>query len=134
MKNRSNLYVAVLVSAFAVQSVPALSSEGACEIPFRTYGHLIVVEASLGDQNGLTFIIDTGATHTVSMVDVEPRTDESRTDESRTGESRTDEPETDEWRTDEPGEGDSAPGIHHVKGAASADPLMTDEIRDDARE
>ncbi len=65
MKNRPLSYVAILVSAALFRAVPAQSGQAECEIPFRSDGHLIVVEASVGNKDGIKFMIDTAATHTV---------------------------------------------------------------------
>jgi predicted aspartyl protease len=65
MKNRSISYVATLVPAMLFHAVPALSCQAGCQIPFRSDGHLIVVEASIGNKDGVRFLIDTATTHTV---------------------------------------------------------------------
>jgi predicted aspartyl protease len=65
MNCRSISCIAVLISAYLSHAAPGLAGQAACEIPFRCYGHLIVVEASAGNKDGLRFLIDTGATGTV---------------------------------------------------------------------
>jgi len=65
MNNRSISNAATLVSVFLFYAVPALSGQAGCEIPFRSHGHLIVVEATIGSKNVLRFMIDTAATHTL---------------------------------------------------------------------
>jgi len=70
MKSRPVSAVAVLVSVFLFCAPPALSGQTGCEIPFRSNGHLIVVEASLGNKYGLRFLIDTAATGIVADNDL----------------------------------------------------------------
>ncbi len=65
MENRSISNAVSLVSVFLFYAVPALSGQAGCEIPFRTDGHLIVVDATIGNKDGLKFMIDTAAPHTV---------------------------------------------------------------------
>ena len=65
MKHRSISYVAVLVSALLAHAAPGFAGQAECEIPFQFYGHLIVVEGSIGNKDGLRFMIDTATTGTV---------------------------------------------------------------------
>lgn len=60
--NRQRCSAILTVLALEIFTCPAF---GAVEIPFKLSGHLIVVEASIGEQHNLSMVIDTGSTNSL---------------------------------------------------------------------
>jgi predicted aspartyl protease len=64
MGDRSILCMTMVGSALLFHAAAGFAAQTEWEIPFRLEGHLIVVEASVGNASGLRFMIDTAATCT----------------------------------------------------------------------
>jgi predicted aspartyl protease len=67
MGNRARVWMTTLVSVFLFNEAAVFASQTGWEIPIRIEDRLIMVEASIGQTNGLKFLLDTGASN--SLVD-----------------------------------------------------------------